>query len=84
MKQQLTKRDSWASQWGFVLACIGSAVGMGNIWLFPARISQYGGAAFLDSLFDFRRNYRFYRCNWGNVFWPCHTLGTYPCFWRGN
>ena len=47
MKQQLTKRDSWASQWGFVLACIGSAVGMGNIWLFPARISQYGGAAFL-------------------------------------
>lgn len=40
-------RDSWASRWGFVLACIGSAVGMGNIWLFPSRVSAYGGAAFL-------------------------------------
>ena len=36
-------RDSFKSRWGFILACIGSAVGMGNIWLFPARVSQYGG-----------------------------------------
>ena len=42
-----TKRDSWSSKWGFILACIGSAVGMGNIWLFPARVSRYGGATFL-------------------------------------
>lgn len=42
-----TKRDSWSSKWGFILACIGSAVGMGNIWLFPARVSKYGGATFL-------------------------------------
>ena len=41
------KRDAWRSKWGFILACIGSAVGMGNIWLFPARISAYGGATFL-------------------------------------
>ena len=41
------KRDSWGSKWGFILACIGSAVGMGNIWLFPARMSRYGGATFL-------------------------------------
>jgi len=40
-------RDSWGSKWGFILACIGSAVGMGNIWLFPARVSKYGGATFL-------------------------------------
>ena len=40
-------RDSWGSKWGFILACIGSAVGMGNIWLFPTRISAYGGATFL-------------------------------------
>ena len=33
-------RDSFTSKTGFILACIGSAVGMGNIWLFP-------GAAFL-------------------------------------
>ena len=40
-------RDSFRSRWGFILACIGSAVGMGNIWLFPTRVSQYGGATFL-------------------------------------
>ena len=32
---------------GFILACVGSAVGMGNIWMFPYRVGQYGGAAFL-------------------------------------
>lgn len=42
-----TKRDSFASRWGFVMACIGSAVGMGNIWLFPTRVSGYGGGAFI-------------------------------------
>ena len=41
------KRDFFASRWGFVLACIGSAVGMGNIWLFPARVSGYGGGTFI-------------------------------------
>ena len=40
-------RDSFRSQWGFQLACIGSAVGMGNIWLFPSRMAQFGGATFL-------------------------------------
>ena len=45
--EHTTKRDSWSSKWGFILACIGSAVGMGNIWLFPARVSAYGGATFL-------------------------------------
>ncbi|MCI6639403.1 MAG: sodium-dependent transporter [Pygmaiobacter massiliensis] len=44
---QNPNRDSWGSKWGFILACIGSAVGMGNIWLFPARVSKYGGATFL-------------------------------------
>ncbi len=38
---------------GFVLACVGSAVGMGNIWLFPYRLGQYGGAAFLVPYFMF-------------------------------
>lgn len=40
-------RDSFSSKFGFVIACIGSAVGMGNIWLFPYRVGQFGGAAFL-------------------------------------
>ncbi len=40
-------RDSFHSRLGFILACIGSAVGMANIWLFPYRLGQFGGAAFL-------------------------------------
>lgn len=41
------KRDSFRSQWGFILACIGSAVGMGNIWMFPIRVHKFGGFTFL-------------------------------------
>ena len=40
------QRDSWTSRTGFILACVGSAVGMANIWLFPYRVAQLGGAAF--------------------------------------
>lgn len=50
VKQQ---RDSWKSKWGFILACIGSAVGMGNIWMFPTRVSKYGGGTFLLPYFLF-------------------------------
>lgn len=41
------KRDLFASRWGFIFACIGSAVGMGNIWMFPTRVSKLGGGSFL-------------------------------------
>lgn len=41
------KREGFKSNIGFILACIGSAVGMGNIWLFPYRAGEFGGAAFL-------------------------------------
>ena len=44
---QMKKRESFNSRWGFILACIGSAVGMGNIWMFSTRVSLYGGGAFL-------------------------------------
>ena len=44
-------RDLWTSKWGFILSCIGSAVGMGNIWLFPSRIAAYGGAFLAAYLF---------------------------------
>ena len=40
-------RDGFGSKWGFILACIGSAVGMGNIWRFPIMVSQFGGLTFL-------------------------------------
>ena len=36
-KEQNALRDSFRSKTGFIIACIGSAVGMGNIWLFPYR-----------------------------------------------
>ena len=51
--QQKSERDSFNSRIGFVLACIGSAIGMWNIWLFPYRVGQYGGAAFLIPYFIF-------------------------------
>lgn len=43
----LENRDGFQSRWGFILACIGSAVGMGNIWRFPIMVSRYGGLTFL-------------------------------------
>ena len=35
------------SRWGFILASIGSAVGMANVWGFPAKVGQNGGGAFI-------------------------------------
>jgi len=49
----MNKRDSFNNKWGFILACIGSAVGMGNIWMFPTRVSMYGGGSYLIPYFIF-------------------------------
>lgn len=35
------------SRWGFILASVGSAVGMANVWGFPYRVGQNGGGAFI-------------------------------------
>ena len=48
-----TERDAFRSRWGFILACIGSAVGMGNIWRFPTLVSKWGGMTFLLPYFLF-------------------------------
>ena len=41
------KRDSWGSRSQFILASIGSAVGLGNAWRFPGLAAKHGGGAFL-------------------------------------
>ena len=53
MSNEETKRDGFKSKWGFILACIGSAVGMANIWRFPYMVATYGGLTFLLPYFLF-------------------------------
>ncbi len=41
------KRESWGTRGSFILAGIGSAVGLGNLWRFPYELYDHGGGAFL-------------------------------------
>lgn len=46
-------RGEFRTRLGFIIACVGSAVGMGNIWMFPYRTGEFGGSAFLIAYFIF-------------------------------
>jgi len=41
------KHTKFSTRWGFILSAVGSAVGMANVWGFPAKMGSYGGGAFL-------------------------------------
>ena len=52
-KAEKIRADGFSSKFGFIIACIGSAVGMANIWRFPYLVSEYGGLTFLLPYFLF-------------------------------
>jgi len=51
--QNIKNREKFSSKLGFILSCVGAAIGLGNIWMFPYRLGENGGAAFLIPYFIF-------------------------------
>ncbi|MGL5053508.1 MAG: sodium-dependent transporter [Cetobacterium sp.] len=47
------KREKFSNKIGFILSCVGAAIGLGNIWLFSWKLGTYGGGAFLIPYFIF-------------------------------
>lgn len=43
----MENRNKFSSRWGFIMACVGSAVGLANVWAFPYQLGSNGGLAFL-------------------------------------
>lgn len=41
------EKKNFTSRWAFIIACVGSAVGMANVWGFPYKVGANGGGAFL-------------------------------------
>ena len=47
------ERENFSGSIGFIIACIGSAVGIGNVWMFSWRVGQFCGAIFIILYFFF-------------------------------
>lgn len=43
----MQNNNIWSHRWTFILAAVGSAVGLGNLWKFPYITGEYGGGAFV-------------------------------------
>ena len=41
------KSETWSSRFGFIMAAVGSSVGLGNIWRFTYTTGENGGGAFV-------------------------------------
>ena len=82
-----SKKHGFASRWGFILASVGSAVGMANVWGFPNKMGTNGGGAFLVA-------YLLFVALFGCVALPAEfamgrrsgtgTLGTYASVWESR
>jgi len=51
--ENIEKREKFTGKLGFILSCVGAAIGLGNIWMFPYKLGENGGAAFLIPYFIF-------------------------------